>query len=241
MAWGKVAPHLVWRPNLGFALWQTGLPKVDMDAAMQDLRLVAENNVIGLYSDKLWEHWAPHGAHYYLLGRMAWNPYADGKAILEDYYRRGFGKAAENVKAYWDLMAATTRKILSARESVRYDPPWWDFYDDSFFEAAQGHLDRAVEAVKDEPEVYRDRIGFVQLCLDHTRSIVEVRELMVRFRESQGKDEEAEDKAREIWVEQIRPRAVSENYPDALNSLFVRPGHGRSLNRLYPKDLHQRW
>ena len=55
---------------------------------------------------------------------------------------------------------------------------------------------------------------------------------MVCFGESKGKRKEAEDKVREILAERTRPRAVSEKYADALSSLFVRPGHGRSLRGL---------
>ena len=240
-AWGKVAPHLVWRPNLGFAMWQGGLPKVDMDAAVQDMRLVAENHVIGVFFDKLWQNWATQGPHYYMLAQMAWNPYADGPAILEDYYRRGFGKASGHVKAYWGLMQETTRAILAARETVRYDPPWWDFYNDSFFEAGQGHLNAALEAMADEPEVYRERIGFLQTGLDYVRAITDARSAMMRYRGSDGEDAGAEAQARSIWVKRIRPLVVNEKYPSAFNAMYIRPGGGRALRKLCPADLTAAW
>lgn len=218
--WGGVAPNLVWRPNLGGgAGWQIGLPNVATRHAIGDMRLAAENNVIGLWFDTIWEHWANQGPHYYMLGQMAWNPYADGDAILDDYYRRAFGEAHEEMKAYWTLIEG------SAEEIVFNDKPQAEAWDDVFFTSAYGFLDEAAQAVEGEPEIYADRLAFVRSGLDYTRLILENRELIARLRESQGEDAEAETAARANWEEIIE---INEAHPAALNWSYVGPGRSRT-------------
>lgn len=233
--WAQVAPNLVWRPNLGFGIWQIGLPRVAMDKAIEDLQFVAENNAIGIFFDMIWDHWATHGPHYYMLAQMTWNPGADGEAILRDYYERGFGKAADEIEAYWNLMQESTEEIEFGGVS------WADRYDEAFFEEAYGHLDRAAEAVDGEPEIYTDRIGFVRAGLDYTKAIREVHDLMTRYHASDRTDTAAEAQARTIWLERIRPIARSDKYPYALNEIFAGPQAGRAMRELYPDDLLGDW
>ncbi len=239
-AWGEIAPNLIWRPNLGFGIWEQGLPRVAMDKVIDDFQRAADNNVIGVFFDSVWEHWSGHGPHYYMLAQMAWDPYADGHAILSDYYRRGFGKAADDIEAYWTLMQDITRFIVKNDEGTAVEGGLLAIYDEDFFEEAYGYLDRADKAVEGEPDKYGKRVEFVRIGLDHTRSMMRVRELMRRFRESGGEDGEAEDEARRVWVEEIHPRATDEEFRYAINWGPVRPGHGRSLGGMYPEDLHRK-
>lgn len=241
MQWSEIASHIVWRPNLGFAMNQGGLPKVNMQDAIDDMRLVAEHNAIGVFFDKLWLNWATQGPHYYMIGQMTWNPHADGAAILNDYYRRGFGKASGDVKAYWQLMAETTRRILADRETVNQRLEWWNFYDDTFFDTAQAHLDRARAAVQNEDDLYRERIGLVQLGLDYTRALMDLRNAMEHVRASDSADTEAAETARAIWIDRIRPMVVNNKYPYAFNAMYIRPNGGRALRSLSPDDLGEAW
>lgn len=116
-----------------------------------------------------------------------------------------------------------------------------EIFNEAFFEKAYGCLDRATEAVAGSLEKYRERVEFVRMGLDHTQSMMRARELMERFRRSDGQDTEAENEARRIWVEEIHPRATDERFPQAINWGPLRPGHGRSLGGLYPEDLHLKW
>ncbi len=236
LKWGKIVPNFSWRPNLGYGLWEIGFLRVSMSRAINDLKLAAENNVINLFFDTVWNHWATQGPHYYMLARMAWNPYADGESILNDYYQRGFGRAAEHVRDYWTQMEEANEKNMFEGYS------WLDIYNDEFFDTAEGHLNRAMDAVEGEPGKYGERIGFVRMGLDYARTIVELKHLMDRFRASDGADTEAEDRAREIWVEKIRPMMTCDQHPHAFSS-SRRPGHSRGFRSLglFPADLENRW
>ncbi len=99
-AWGKVAPRLMWRPNTGSpAGWQQGLPDLSVAQTILDLKSVADNHCIGIYIDGVWEHWATQGPQYYAMAQLIWDPSRGGQAVLDDYYARAFGPAAEHVRA----------------------------------------------------------------------------------------------------------------------------------------------
>ncbi len=233
--WAEVASNLVWRPNLGFGVWQIGLPRVAMRRAIDDIRMVAENNAIGIFFDMVWGHWSTHGPHYYMLGRMAWNPYADGEAILKDYYQRGFGPAADHVEAYWTFQEETTAKYVYG------DSSWEDEYNEEFFEKANAFLERGREAAQDGPDKYLERIDFLQVGLDFSELFVEVKGLMDRYQASDEQDTEARETAREIWLEKMRPLINHDKYPVALNQIFAGPQAGRAYRYVYPEGLREEW
>ncbi len=230
--WAKVTPNLLWRPNLA-GHFRSGYLNVAPDDAIEDLRLAAESGVVAVDFDMLYEHWATQGPHYYMLTQMTWNPYADGEAILADYYRRAFGPAADIISAYWDFVEETVHPLIYEGQSIA------DTWDESFFQRANGHLDSALEVLDGEPEIFTERVGFVRAGLDYWDAMFEARKHMDRFRESGGQDKESEEKALTIWLERIRPLVLSETYPNAINSSYARPGAGR-VSAYHPEHLDWR-
>ena len=77
--------------------------------------------------------------------------------------------------------------------------------------------------------------------LDYTRTLVQLRNLMGRFRESNGTDTRAADAARRLCVERIRPMVVSEKHPYAFSAMYIRPGGGRAFQTLCRDDLAKAW
>ncbi|MCA1809641.1 MAG: DUF4838 domain-containing protein [Lentisphaerae bacterium] len=237
LKWAKFAPHISWRPNLGHgAELQRGMLNIGITNAIADMRLAAENGVIGLFFDTITEHWATQGPYYYILGQMAWNPHADGQAIMDDYYQRAFGKAAQEMQAYWEMIEMVAQSILF--EGVDLKQAW----DVDFFQRARDYLARAEATVAAEPEIYRERIRFVGLGLDYTELLLEAERCMDRFKESKGQDTAAADQARALWVERIRPLVESKEYPHAFNAFLVRPGAWPFRDRYFPDDLRgKKW
>ncbi len=225
--WGDVANHLFWRPNTGNPYgWRRGDPGIAyyFDQTIEDFRFIAENNCIGIFIDTVWEHYSTHAPLYYVMAQMAWNPYVDGHEVLQDFYRRGFGNAAGEIEAYWNYFAEN----IDNHGTTEYYNQAYDF------------LDRAQEAVEDEPEIYTERIDFLRIGLDYLRYLAEAREHMNRFKESDEQDTAAADAARELWLEKIKPLAQDEKYPSAINWGPIRPGHGR-VGGTYPEDLRRKW
>jgi hypothetical protein len=109
--------------------------------------LAAEHGVMGVFFDSLFEHWAPNAPFFYLLSQLTWNPYADGNAILDDYYRRCYGPAAGPMKEYWKLMEQTRQKMVDtiAMPSVSVLRSH-QFFTPEVFQQAQAHLAKAAKA-----------------------------------------------------------------------------------------------
>lgn len=234
--WAKSTPKLGWRPNK--TRYMASMPHIGIHQTIEDIRFVADNNCMAIYIDLAFENWATRGPLYYVMAQMAWNPYQDGEAMLSDYYQRGFGKAAGAIRDYWNLM----EEKFNQSQTERMD--YQELFDADFFTRAYEYLDRARDAVTNEPEIYSQRIKFIRIGLDYTQMLTEVRSLMIRFNESGGRDIEAEDEARRIWVEGIKPLANNREFPEALNWGSMRPGHGHNrmgAGVLYPEDLHRKW
>jgi hypothetical protein len=178
-AWGKLAPRLMWRPNTGSpAGWQQGLPDLSVAQTILDLKSVAEHHCIGIFIDSVWEHWATRGPQYYAMAQLIWNPSRDGQAVLDDYYARAFGPAAEHVRAYYELLEQARMAYVQefGYEAGVLNLP--QLYTDDLLSRASSHLQRAAALkelgqVPDQANVIRRRIEFVRVGLAFTKQAVE--------------------------------------------------------------------
>ncbi len=173
-AWGELSQHVMWRPNTGSpAGWQQGLPDLSTDQTIENLKFVADNRCVGIYIDSVWEHWATQGPQYYASAQLVWDPSKDGQAILDDYYRRGFGPAAEDVRGYFDAMEAARMAFV---ERHGYGGGVFHFpklYTEELLSRAEERLRAAAEKTGDASATYRDRVAFVRVGLTYTRLLVE--------------------------------------------------------------------
>ena len=194
--WAATGVKMVYRPNLPSqgGLYQM-LPDVPFGRAMETFRYLAEHNCTGIFFDTIQECWPTQGPLYYLMAHLAWNPYQDGYAILDDYYRRGFGPAAGQLKAYWTLLEETRNRMVDGKLTFP------QAYDAAFCKRAAGLLDEADAAVAKAPEIYRRRIAFVRIGLEYTRKLIEVQDLMARYKKSKVEDKEAAERVRTLWKE----------------------------------------
>ena len=224
-AWGEIAPHLMWRPNTGSpAGWQQGQPDVSISQVIKDFKFVAENNCIGIFIDGVWEHWATHGPQYYIMAQLTWNPDIDARAVLDDYYLRGFRAGAEEVKGYWKFLEETRMRFVNG------DQGYPEVYDSAFFEKANGFLDRAAKQLADAPEVYATRVEFLRAGLDYTRLIIDNRLLMAQLAEAGGQDAGIDKKVRENWA---KIEKIVKDHPYSLNWGPIRPQTPR-MRGLHP-------
>jgi hypothetical protein len=189
--WSSISKAMIWRPNLGNQggrMW--GLPDVPFDQLADDFRFVAEHGVVGVFFDTLFEHWATMAPYYYLVGQLAWDPSADHKAILDDYFQRCYGPAAAPMKEYWLLMEATRGKLVDTVASPysAFSAP--DFYDAEFFATAEALVSQAESLAKAADGKYAQRVEFTRCGLVYTKAIIEIRESMQQF-EKDKKNQQA--------------------------------------------------
>ena len=237
--WAAKAKHLMWRPNLGSpAGLSWGMPDVAMTQAGEDFRFVAEHRGIGLYFDLFWQHWANQGPHYYALVHLAWNPQADVAAVMDDYYERGFGPAAADVKAYWQLLERTRMEFV-AKEPSRFrafDLP--KKYTPELFAQAQAHLDTAAKKLATADEKYRRRLHFIQYGLDYAKLLVDTRAWMQKLEASKGQDIAAKA---QVETNYTRAEQMKQNAPaHAINwqAVFRLPGFGGGDGNQRVMGLH---
>jgi len=225
--WAEKAPMLKYRPNFWYfagGVW--GLPEVAMAKTIEDFRFLAEHRCIGLDVDTARGHWATQGPQYYMIAQLAWDPRQDGKAVLADYYRRGFGPAAGEIEQYWTMMeqardainahpkhAQGSRYRLAIFEVVR------EVFNPEFLGRADATLRRAEAAVAGSAELYRQRVAFVRTGFDFTRMMFESASAMARVRATKGKDAEAVATAVKLW-EDIE--VLLKRFPLAVNYTKVR-------------------
>jgi len=227
-SWKGIAPAMVYRPNQWVYGGFLGLPQVAMDKLIEDYQFLAEMNCVGIFVDTTWEHWATTGPHYYLMGRLAWDPTQDGQALLNEYYQRGFGPAVNDIRAYWDLMAELFGD-LHYRERVG-DIVAERFTPEERAEATR-LLNQAATATANGPEKYRDRVAFVRAGHDFNLIMFE----MIAFIDSTDDIKSADNEAKlhDYWQ---RIKAIDEQYPYAINYRWL-PNRMARRGRYVPPGM----
>jgi hypothetical protein len=215
--WAKIAPNIFYRPNLwyfGGGTW--ALPELVLNNVMEDLRFIAEKNCIGLFVDTTREHWSTQAPQYYLMAQLAWDPMQDGQALLEDFYHRGFGKAAGKIRSYWNLLEKATAEVYASPDYAagsRYRFKLVEIlgriYSEDLLGKAGDLIQEAEELVADGPDKFRERVSFIHTGFELTRLMIENIALMTRVRESDGRDREAVSKVTDNW------KTIEDLYHDA--------------------------
>ena len=91
-----VYEYLVWRGN-------AELPRPLISLMPGALKLYHENG-IELFFSQFYDDFGPSGLNYYLAAKLLWNINSDPDKIINDYYDRCFGAAAQLMKQYYDLL-----------------------------------------------------------------------------------------------------------------------------------------
>ncbi len=228
-AWGKVAPHLAWRPNTGSpAGWQQGLPDLSVHQTIDDYKFIAENHCLGIYIDAIWEHWATHGPQYYMMAQLTWNPSQDADAVLADYYHRAFGPAAEDVRTYYETIEKARMKFVADKNYATTLEEFPDLYTEELLAVAETHLAKAMSKVKMAPEKFVHRIQFVEAGLRFTRLLTDTITLMSGYWDMP--DEAVAAQVRDNWK---KMEAIPEEYPYSINWGPIRPTTPRMIG-LHP-------
>lgn len=228
-AWGKLARHVMWRPNTGSpAGWQQGLPDLSVRQTVENIQFAARNHCVGLYIDAVWEHWATQGPQYYVMAQLVWNPDQDAQGVLDDYCQRAFGPAAADVRRYFETLEAARMAYVNEHG---YGGGVFNFpklYTDELLRRAGQHLVNAESRVEDAPAVFRQRVAFVRSGLTYSRLLVDT----IRSMESywRTRDSAIASRVESNWksMEQL-----CEDYPFAVNWGPVRPTTPRMLG-LHP-------
>lgn len=232
----KGSPKMMYRPNTGsYAGWQQGLPEVVSQKIIEDFKFLADQNCVGVFVDANWEHWSTHGPQYYLMARLIWDSSVDGDAVLDDYYRRGYGPAASDIKAYWDLFEGAREEYISKNNAFDTKKDKYklsNLYTPELLSKAEKILDRADAKVIDNPK-YRDRVAFTRAGLEYTKLMAENIALMKKYAEGECKDEKMADQVRTNWK---KIQELWKDRPNAFSYMWLRPITPRMVG-LHPDHM----
>lgn len=200
-AWSRVTTNLFFRPNL---FWYSGgafgMPGVSLRNTLEDFRFLAEHHCRGLVIDTTPQHWAAQGPQYYLMARMAWDPYLDGEAVMAEYYQRAFGPAASAVERYFALMEQAHERVVNhpgwrASSGLAFGGTLYGMlptvYDAALLAAADSLLGEAEARVVDAPQRHGQRVAMIRAGLEYAETLLALLGVMARVNESDGKDREA--------------------------------------------------
>jgi len=206
LGWSKKAPNMFYRPNwwyFGGGVWS--LPEISFQELADDFHFLGKHGCMGLSIDTAREAWATAAPMYYLLAQLTWNCQADEKAILEDYFQRGFGPAAEPIKDYWlawekarlEVMATPglepgSRYRLAFYRSIR------NIYTNTALAETDACLKRA-EAAAADSALYSKRVAFVRAGWSVTDLMFKSADEMDKVRETAGVDKAAVEKSLAYW------------------------------------------
>jgi hypothetical protein len=118
-AWSKmVKGGLLFRPNLLLAGRRTIVPLNYVHRMAKDFQHLSKTGLIGTDFDSCQHHWAMLGLNYYVLARLHWNPDLNVDELIGDYLRAGFGLAADEIGAYFNLIEKMTDRMAQKKIGV---------------------------------------------------------------------------------------------------------------------------
>lgn len=175
--WSATGARLILRPNITYG-WHN-LPAHYADRAGSDIQYAFSQGVMGTDLDSLTGQWAAQGPSLYVVAGAQRNPQHPIAEMLADYYR-GFGPAANDVRAYFEHWKTNLTGLSRDRwnafatESHRQDPGVLNFrtfytvaekfYSPRAFEEGHALLDRAALAARGDDLASR-RVAFLRTGL----------------------------------------------------------------------------
>ncbi len=214
-----------YRPNFAWydgGFW--GMPSVAMEKTHALFEALAEMDCHVFEIDSVFQFSATQGPQNYLMARLAYDPSADGRAILRDFYERGFGPAAEDVQAYYELLEKAHSELVenpawraSSSARAQHLELLRQVHTTERLAKAREVLEQArarAEAAGVDP-VYAQRVAFVRAGLEFVSLNMEAAAVMERVRRSEGGDREAVEKAIEICA--ARDKLLADAPPLAID------------------------
>ena len=206
LGWSKKAPNMFYRPNwwyFGGGVWC--LPEVSLTDLAEDFYFLGEHGCVGVSIDAPREAWATAAPMYYLLAQLTWNHNADAKAILKDYFLRGFGPAAGPIEEYWLAWEDARRQVMAtpglepgSRHRLDFFKSIRNVYTTVALPETDACLKRA-EAATADSALYSERVAFVRAGWTITDLMFKSADEMDKVRETAGVDKAAVEKSLAYW------------------------------------------
>lgn len=168
--WMQVESHMGWR-EYNYNLAEASVPLSKISVWKDDLPWLHKIGCIGVNIECL-AMWHIYGVNTYLAARMCWDAEADVDAIMEDFYAKFCGPAAQNVKAYWERIDKAYREAdIHAGSFHGLNVIWTP----ELLAACRADLDSAAKAVEQD-SLYAQRVAMFKMGLDNAQYYFDLRE-----------------------------------------------------------------
>lgn len=159
--WQAKGVNMMFRGYL-FNLADHGLPFSMIDIVKEEWPYYYDKGFIAMRAECI-VNWAYHGPALYLAAKLYWNPKADSKAILDEYFTRLYGPAAKAMKEHFDVVE---NAYIHA-----------DYYTGNVFDvpkiitpAVRKEMERTLkeaEAAAKGDKKYEDRVAMIRLGFEY--------------------------------------------------------------------------
>ncbi len=160
----------VWIYGYNYQMLVSGLtPLPEFTKLRHDFPLMKKWGVMGFY-DETRNVWAECGiASRYLRARLEWDADADVDAILDDFFSKWYGKAAEAMKGfYYTLDEAIATTPVHGHE----DRILLELYTPGLLRALGRYMKQAVKAAEDDTERVQLHVEAERLIWEHLKAYV---------------------------------------------------------------------
>jgi len=163
--WGKLVPEVYYR-GYWFNLADPGLPFFMIERIKREVPLGKQLGIAGWRVEAPSE-WAASNPSRYIACKLMWDHKADVTRLMQDFYEKFFGPAAQPMRRYIELM---TEALCGAdyHTGSSWDVP--HIYNPSTRAQARKALDEAAKLAPDSP--YQKRVLMYARSLDHLDAFV---------------------------------------------------------------------
>ena len=163
--WSRYGNPMVSREYLGLIYW-LDMPNIHTRLIEQEVAYLKDRGFIGMNSEMSY-NFATHAPNYYLAARMIWDTTLTRDEVMSDFYRAGFGPAADDVAEYYDIFERRLEELgpeaTGAGSANRAKLPMQ--FDEATIASARAALERAYTRT-DDPTIHA-RLDFVKIGLEY--------------------------------------------------------------------------
>lgn len=147
-----------------------GLPWPVIHTIAADIPYYHRIGVKGLFTQFSEQNAYTLGLNYYIAAKLMWNPKADVRKLVNEYYEKYFAESAGPMREYYEMLQ---KRMSSVQADIPGDA-WTNgtkVYDAEFLSQLQGKLDEAMRLAR--TDTTRRRIERHRKHLDYTRRLIE--------------------------------------------------------------------
>ncbi len=150
--WAAVAPHLyIWDYVVNFSHYV--MPYPNFGVLRSNIQFFRDHRAIGIMEQAAYQSRGGEFAELraYVLAKLLWDPEAAVEPIVDDFMYGYYGRAGQQVRAYFDLLHDRVTPETHIHLGLQPDDK---LFSDEFVREAEGLFDRA-EAVAETEEIRR--------------------------------------------------------------------------------------